>query len=91
LENKICVVLFQLFDLNNGEMEWLANHMGHDIKIHKDFYRLHDSTIEIAKVSRLLLAIDAGKAAKFKGKGLEDINIDGIILFLFLVNEHIYF
>ena len=60
---KYNATVSQLFDLNNGELEWLSNHMGHDLNIHKDFYRLHDSTIEIGKVSRLLMAIDAGSAS----------------------------
>ena len=73
---KYNATVSQLFDLNPGELEWLSNHMGHDLNIHKDFYRLHDSTIEIAKVSRLLMAIDSGNAAKFVGKRLEDITLD---------------
>ncbi|XP_070193306.1 uncharacterized protein [Littorina saxatilis] len=73
---KYNATVSQLFDLNPGELEWLSNHMGHDLNIHKDFYRLHNSTIEIAKVSRLLMAIDSGNAAKFVGKRLEDITLD---------------
>jgi hypothetical protein len=38
----------------------LANHMGHSINIHKEFYRLQESTIEITKVGRLLAAVDSG-------------------------------
>ena len=73
---KYNATVSQLFDLNQGELEWLSNHMGHDLNIHKDFYRLHDSTIEIAKVSRLLMAIDTGNAAQFVGKKLTDISLD---------------
>ena len=39
-------------------LEWLARHLGHDIRVHRDFYRLNESTIEIAKVSKLLLTVD---------------------------------
>lgn len=73
---KYNATVSQLFDLNHGELEWLSNHMGHDLNIHKDFYRLHDSTIEIAKVSRLLMAIDTGNASKFVGKQLDEITLD---------------
>lgn len=73
---KYNATVSQLFDLNQGELEWLSNHMGHDLNIHKDFYRLHDSTIEMAKVSRLLMAVDSGKAAEFVGKKLTDINLN---------------
>lgn len=73
---KYNATVSQLFDLNHGELEWLSNHMGHDLNIHKDFYRLHDSTIEIAKVSRLLMAIDTGNAAQFVGKQLTEISLE---------------
>ena len=70
----------QPFDLNNRELEWLSNHMGHDLYIHKDFYRLHNSTIEMEKKLRLLLAIDQGKANQFIGKKLEDISLDDFLV-----------
>ena len=73
---KYNATVSQLFDLNRGELEWLSNHMGHDLNIHKDFYRIHDSTIEIAKVSRLLMAIDSGSASQFVGKQLTDIFLE---------------
>lgn len=33
--------------------------------------------IELAKVSRLLIAVEEGKAAQFSGCSLDDINISG--------------
>lgn len=73
---KYNATVSQWFDLNHGELEWLSNHMGHDLNIHKDFYRLHNFTIEIAKVSRLLMAINTGNASKLIGKQLDEINLD---------------
>lgn len=58
-------------------MDWLARHLGHDIRIHRDYYRLHSSTLELAKVSKLLLAIDAGNINNLVGKDFSDIDIDG--------------
>ena len=49
-------------------LSWLDDHLGHDITIHKEYYRMKESTVELAKVSRILLAIDEGKADKFSGK-----------------------
>ncbi|GFS04920.1 histone-lysine N-methyltransferase SETD7 [Elysia marginata] len=59
-------------------MEWLANHMGHELNIHRDFYRLHEFTVEIAKVSRMLMAIDAGQARRYTGKSLNEIGLEDI-------------
>ncbi|GFS12156.1 hypothetical protein ElyMa_004852400 [Elysia marginata] len=64
---KYIATVCQLFDLKEVEMEWLANHMGHELNIHSDFYRLHESTVEIAKVSRMLMTIDAGQARRYTG------------------------
>lgn len=73
---KYNATVSQLFDLTSGELEWLSNHMGHDLNIHKDFYRLHESTIEMTKVSKLLLAVDKGEASKFAGKQLDEIDLN---------------
>ncbi|KAJ8315453.1 LOW QUALITY PROTEIN: hypothetical protein KUTeg_007603 [Tegillarca granosa] len=43
----------------NQEQEWLANHMGHNLSVHKQYYRLQEQTLELAKVSKLLLAVEA--------------------------------
>ena len=55
---KYVATVFQLVDMNQAEIGWLARHMGHDIHIHKEFYRMQESTLEIAVVGNLLLAID---------------------------------
>lgn len=74
---KYVATISQVLSLSETEVDWLARHMGHDIRVHRDFYRLHESTIEIAKVSKLLLAVDQGETRKFAGKTLADINLDG--------------
>ena len=79
---KYVATVSQLVDMNETEMGWLAKHMGHDIHIHKEFYRMQESTLEIAVVGNLLLAIDEGRAHQFKGKNLRDIKLDGINLFM---------
>ncbi|XP_028414257.1 uncharacterized protein LOC114537315 [Dendronephthya gigantea] len=73
---KYVATVSQLVDMNENEMGWLADHMGHDLHVHKEYYRLPQSTLEIAVVGNLLLAIDEGRAHKFKGKNLRDINIE---------------
>jgi hypothetical protein len=51
--------------------------MGHNVDIHEAVYRLHDSTIEMAKISRLLMAVDSGHVETFAGRKLSDINLEG--------------
>lgn len=74
---KYTATVSQVLDLNGNELEWLADHMGHDLSVHKQYYRLQHHTLELAKVSKLLLAIDKGNCAKLIGKKLDDITIEG--------------
>ncbi|XP_028461772.1 uncharacterized protein LOC114573679 [Perca flavescens] len=47
--------------------------MGHDLRVHRDFYRQTDKTFQIAKISKLLFAMEQG-ASTFKGKNLDTID-----------------
>lgn len=51
--------------------------MGHDVSILEDVYRLQDSTIELAKISRLMMAVDTGEITQFAGKKLDEILLSG--------------
>ncbi|CAB3992031.1 uncharacterized protein LOC110455631 [Paramuricea clavata] len=35
---KYIATVSQIVDMNESEMGWLANHLGHDIHVHKEFY-----------------------------------------------------
>ena len=83
---KFCATVSQIADLSENDLGWLANHLGHDLSVHKEYYRLRDSTVELSKVSRILLAIDEGNAAKLMGKKLSEITIEGMKI----ENSHIY-
>ena len=67
-------------------MRWLADHLGHNLDVHREFYRLKESTVELSKVSRLLLAIDEGNIKNFSGKKLNEINIEGDIIFTTVIS-----
>ncbi|XP_073715809.1 uncharacterized protein [Misgurnus anguillicaudatus] len=66
----------QILNLKDNELDQLANFLGHDIRVHRDYYRLPDATIEIAKISKLLLAMEKGTLASFQGKSLSEIEIE---------------
>uniref|UniRef100_A0A087XM20 SET domain-containing protein n=1 Tax=Poecilia formosa TaxID=48698 RepID=A0A087XM20_POEFO len=69
---KHIATVSQLLNLQTHELDQLATFMGHDIEVHREFYRLPEETLQVAKVSRLLFALQGGMS-KFKGKSLEDI------------------
>jgi hypothetical protein len=87
----LCLWLLQILDLSSGELKWLANHLGHDVNIHENVYRMHDSVIELSKVSRLLMAVDAGKTCEFAGKQLKDISLAGKHQCVIINRHHYYF
>ncbi|XP_060522328.1 uncharacterized protein LOC132699555 [Cylas formicarius] len=75
---KYTATVCQVFNLSETDYDWIARHLGHDIRVHREFYRLHESAIELTKVSRILLAVEKGQVNKFAGKSLDEINLDDI-------------
>lgn len=51
--------------------------MGHELSVHRQYYRLQEDVIEMAKVSKLLLAVEMGKAHTFSGMSVDDIRLEG--------------
>lgn len=75
---KQVATLCQIMNLKKNEMDQVAKFLGHDIRIHREYYRLSENTLQLAKMSKLLLAIEQG-ASTYKGKSLDeiDLNLDG--------------
>lgn len=69
---KHIATVSQLLNLQTHELDQLASFMGHDIEVHREFYRLPEETLQMAKVSRILFALQGGMG-KYKGKSLDDI------------------
>lgn len=72
---KHVATLCQIMNLKDNEMYQLAKFMGHDICIHREYYRMSDNTLQLAKMSKLLMAIEEG-IHKYKGKSLEDTSVE---------------
>ena len=45
----------QILNLKDNKLDWLADHMGHSIHVHRKLYKLTDNTIELAKVAKVLI------------------------------------
>ncbi|CAG9814234.1 unnamed protein product [Phaedon cochleariae] len=74
LRKQIATVL-QVINLNETEKEQVASFMGHTKKTHEEFYRLPQDVFQTAKIAKLLLMMDKGEGANFKGRTLEEIDI----------------
>lgn len=63
--------------MKENDVQEVARHMGHELAVHRKFYRLQDDVIELAKISKLLLAVENGQAHHFKGMSLDDLDLKG--------------
>ena len=66
----------QILNLKDHELDLLADFLGHNIRIHGEFYRLSEHTLQVAKASKILMAMGSGQITKQARKTLDNINID---------------
>ena len=74
---KYTATVAQIVNLNENELEWLCKHMGHNMAVHKEFYRFPSAALEIAKVSKILIAAEEGEIHKHAGESLQTMDIAG--------------
>ena len=55
---KYLATVVQILNLKENEMDMLASHLGHDLAVHRRYYRLQDCTIELGKIAHLLLSTE---------------------------------
>ena len=73
---KHIATLSQLINLEEKELEMLAGYLGHDISVHREFYRLPEDTLQLAKCGKLLMLMDQGNFAENSGKRLDEIDVN---------------
>lgn len=73
---KQLATLAQVLNLKENSQDILATFQGHDIRVHREFYRLPDDALEVAKVSKLLHCLNNGTISKYKGLDFDDIQFD---------------
>ena len=78
---KHMATVLQLLVMNNAELDWVTEHLGHTQDVHRQWYRQEASTIELTKVAKLLIAKDNN--VDFKNKKMTDIT--GALALLFFV------
>ncbi|XP_033098469.1 uncharacterized protein LOC117102315 isoform X2 [Anneissia japonica] len=71
---KQLATLCQILNLQEHELDIVANFMGHDLRVHRNYYRLPDNVLQVSKVSKILLAVEKGVLAP--SKSLDDIPLD---------------
>ena len=74
--------------LQDNELDVIAKFLGHDIQTHRDYYRLPDPSVEVAKISKFLLALEGNgqhPVEALRGKSLDEIQLhedEGMITFV---------
>lgn len=72
---KHVATLSQMIVLKENELDLLAQYMGHDIHVHRNYYRLPEDTLQSAHLAKLFLTMEDGTLIKQKGKTLEELII----------------
>ncbi len=73
---KYLATTCQVLSLGPEEQEWLARHLGHDLQVHKDFFRLPSNVIELSKISKLLIASEKGQLHQYQGKSIAEMSLE---------------
>ncbi|XP_052413408.1 uncharacterized protein LOC127958551 isoform X1 [Carassius gibelio] len=69
---KHAAILSTVLNMTETEMDQLGNFLGHDIKMNRE---LPEKTLQLAKICKVVMALEQGRFAEFHGKNLDDIVI----------------
>lgn len=66
---KYDVTVVQLFDVQNTHLDMVScRHLRHNLRVHRNFYRLQKYAAGTSIVSKMLLLINNGKSVNLRGK-----------------------
>ena len=65
----------QILDLAENEVQLLDRYMGHDIRVHRDYYRLPTHVQNLAHMSKIFTLLDRGTLQKSKSKKLHELKV----------------
>lgn len=70
---KHITTLSTVLNLKTTELDQLAHFLGHNIAVHRKHYCPPEGTLQLAKISKVLLAMEQGRLGQYKGKSLKFI------------------
>lgn len=73
---KNLAVGLQYISLSSEDLRLVAETLGHRLETHLQFYRHPVPALHLGRVSKLLTALDSGKLEEFRGRSLDDIEIE---------------
>ena len=66
----------QVLALTEQQLDLLARYMGHDLRVHRDYYQIPDTVLRVAKLSKLFIALEKGVLPTQQGKSLDELTMD---------------
>jgi len=63
----------QILNQKNHELDQVtqvAQFLGHDVRMHREYYRLPNDIVQTAQVAKILLAMENGTIGDYRGKNL---------------------
>lgn len=73
---KHMATMSQILNLDENEADQLADVLGQENRVHRQFYRLPQGTFQLAKMSKVLMSIENGTLSQYKGMALGNIKVD---------------
>ena len=67
----------QMLALKENQLDSLAKFMGHDLRVHREYYQLPDTVQRITRLSRLFLSLERGNLQSQQGKSLDQVHVTG--------------
>ena len=71
---KHLTTVYVVLTVSDEMQDQLAFFMGHDIRIHRQYYRICTGLVQKAKVLQILMNVNTGDISKYRGKS-EDLNM----------------
>ncbi|XP_060563321.1 uncharacterized protein LOC132722776 isoform X3 [Ruditapes philippinarum] len=76
---KYMATMLQALNTTEAERQWVIDHLGHTMNVHRVHYRQTSDVIERVDVAKILLIQDMGLVSKYRGKKLEDIQLNDVL------------
>lgn len=76
---KYTATMLQAMNTTDAERQWVIDHLGHTMNVHREHYRQTSDLLERVEVAKILLIQDLNLVGKFHGKKLKDIQLDDIV------------
>ena len=74
LRGQVSDSRLQVYEINDTQQDQLAQFLGHNIRVHREFYRLPLDITQKAMLAKLLTAVNDGQS--LSDANLEDLHID---------------